>query len=127
MLCTENGFMVQTQYCSEWSELRDSTHVRFLCSESIDDRRHNLYNLINGRVLVGEWCKQLAVSSMKSAYCISPCHYYCISSTVDSLPPPSENPCWLVELGSRMVPVNPICISGCPYLHCVGYFGAVFS
>ena len=25
--CTENGFMVQAQYCSKWSELRDSTFV----------------------------------------------------------------------------------------------------
>ena len=29
--------------CYEWSELRDSTLVRFLCSEWIDDWMHNLY------------------------------------------------------------------------------------
>ena len=43
MLCIfwEKGFMVQSQYCSEWSEIRNSTLVRFLCSKSIDDWRKN--------------------------------------------------------------------------------------
>ena len=45
MLCTEKGFMVQEQFCSEWSELRDSKLVWFLCSESIDDWRHYLYSI----------------------------------------------------------------------------------
>ena len=29
MLCTDKGSMVQAQYCSEWTELWNGTHVRF--------------------------------------------------------------------------------------------------
>ena len=36
-ICTDYGFMVQAQYCSEWSPLRYSTLVRFLCSKTIDN------------------------------------------------------------------------------------------
>ena len=50
--------MVQAQYCSEWSELWDSTLVRFLCSELTDDWRHNLYKTyidFPRWILLSEW------------------------------------------------------------------------
>ena len=68
MLCTENGFMVQAQYCSEWSELQDSTLVRFPCSESgllayLRYKTHCLFENLLGVSLfsIDKWNVQWAI------------------------------------------------------------------